>query len=81
MSEDTEHTEEKKGLKAKSASLWGQIVGAVWIGGWGAYKLIQEKGAVDVKDIILLGLAIAACFVPVYFNMIMDKLHDIIRGA
>ena len=75
---------EKKGIKAKSASLWGQIIAAVWIGGWNAAQFICSliKGIeINPTHIILSGLAIAACFTPVYFNLIMDKVKEIKLGA
>ena len=75
---------EKKGVKAKSASLWGQIVAAVWIGGWNAAQFtssIIHGEHISGNDIIFSGLAIAACFTPVYFNLIMDKVREIKAGA
>lgn len=75
---------ETKRIKAKGASLWGQIIAAVWIGGWHCAQFISAiaKGQhIEGKDIILSGLAIAACFTPVYFNLIMDKIKEIKFGA
>lgn len=77
-------TEEKKGIKAKGASLWGQIAAAVWVGGWNAAQFIKDLIAgrpLDVKAVIISGLAIAACFTPVYFNLLMDKIREIKLGA
>lgn len=74
---------ETKGIKAKSASLWGQIIAALWIGGWSTAQNIKDIIAgnhIDTKEIIFTGLAIAACFVPVYFNLIMDKIKEIRLG-
>ena len=83
--DETPQTEtEKKGVKAKGASLWGQIAAAVWVGGWSAAQFIKDLSAgrpLDIKTVIISGLAIAACFIPVYFNMFMDKLHDIKIGG
>ena len=82
--ENTTETTEKKGIKAKGASLWGQIAAAVWIGGWCSAFFIKELSAghpLNVMTVIISGLAIAACFIPVYFNMFMDKLHDIKIGG
>ena len=76
--------EEKKGIKAKGASLWGQIAAAVWIGGWNAAQFahdIAKAQHVSATEIILSGLAIAACFTPVYFNLVMDKIKEIKLGA
>ena len=75
---------EKKGVKAKGASLWGQIAAAVWVGGWSAAHFIKDLSAgrpLDVKTVIISGLAIAACFTPVYFNLLMDKIRDIKIGG
>lgn len=79
-----EKIEEKKGIKAKSVSLVGQIVASVWVGGWSAFQFIKEiinGNHVQIADIILSGFAIAGCFVPVYFNMFMDKLKKIKFGG
>lgn len=76
--------EEKKKPHAKSASLWGQIIAAVWIGGWNAAQFIRDIIAgvhISASDIMFSGLAIAACFTPVYFNLIMDKIKEIKLGA
>ena len=83
MSEETQ-TDEKKKLHAKSASLWGQIAAAVWIGGWNAAQFVKDLAAgrpLDPFAIIISGLAIAACFIPVYFNLLMDKIKEIKVGA
>lgn len=84
MEENTTNENEKKGIKAKGVSLWGQIAAAVWIGGWSAAQFARDifKGQhVNVIEIIFSGLAIAACFTPVYFNLIMDKIKEIKLGA
>ena len=76
--------EKEKGIKAKSASLWGQIIAAIWIGGWSTAQNIKDIIAgnhIDIKEIIFSGLAIAACFTPVYFNLIMDKIKEIKLGG
>ena len=75
---------ENKGIKAKGASLWGQIAAAVWIGGWNAAQFIKDLAAgrpLDIKAVIVSGVAIAACFTPVYFNLLMDKIREIKLGA
>ena len=78
-----EKTTEEKKVHAKDASLWGQIIAAVWIAGWHAAQFVKDiiSGThIDGQDIILSGLAIAACFTPVYFNLIMDKVREIKLG-
>lgn len=70
-------TEEKK-VTAKTASLWGQIIAALWVAGWSAYKFV--KNPAEISDVIFSGLAIAACFSPVYFNLLLDKIKAIKWG-
>ena len=84
MEENTTNENEKKGIKTQGASLWGQIGAAVWFGGWSAAQFasdIFKDQHVSATDIILSCLAIAACFTPVYFNLIMDKIKEIKLGA
>lgn len=86
MSEEvkTEETKEKSGIKAKSVSLWGQIIAALWIAGWHSAQFVSniKNGIqIDCISIITSGLSIAACFTPVYFNLIMDKIKDIKFGG
>lgn len=76
--------EEKKGIKAKGASLWGQIAAAVWIAGWNAAQFataLIKNQTINTSAVILSGLAIAACFTPVYFNLLMDKVKEIKLGG
>ena len=83
MADETPQTE-NKGIKAKGASLWGQIAAAVWIGGWNTAQFIKDLAAgrpLDPFAIIISGLAIAACFIPVYFNLLMDKIREIKLGG
>ncbi len=58
-------------MRAKSLSLLAQVIGAVWIAGWSAYKFSHEIPT--VREIVISGLFIAAVFSPVYFNLVMDK--------
>ena len=84
MEENTTNENEKKGIKAKGASLWGQIAAAVWIGVGSAAQFARDMFKdqhVSATDIVLSGLALAACFTPVYFNLIMDKIKEIKLGA
>ena len=66
-------------VSAKGSSLIAQIVASVWIGGWSTYKFLSETPAIE--DIMFSGLGIAACFLPVYFNRIMDKISDLGRAG
>lgn len=73
--------EEEKKLKAKPVSLIGQIVAAVWVAGWTTFYMIKNIETISVWDIVISGFAIAACFTPVYFNLIMDKIRDMKIGG
>ncbi len=73
-------SEEKKNktYKAKTTSLIAQIIAALWVALWSAKNFIVSGG--EINDIIFSGFAIAACFSPVYFNMILDKIKTIKFG-
>ena len=76
----TEEKTEEKTIKAKTASLWGQIVAALWVASWSAFDFIKNFASIQITDIIFSGLAIAACFSPVYFNLLLDKIKEIKWG-
>lgn len=65
-----------KSLKAKDASLWGQILAALFITGFGSFYIIKNIMTLNPLTIIWFGLAIGACFSPVYFNLIIEKLTN-----
>lgn len=67
-----------KKANAKTTSLIAQIIAALWVAVWSAKNFITEGG--QTNDIIFSGFAIAACFSPVYFNMILDKIKNIRFG-
>ena len=74
----------KKG--AKDYSLFAQIFAATWISGWSAFKFAKiivgnQFAELDITEIILSAFAIAACFLPVYFSIIMDKIKNIRFGG
>lgn len=79
--EKTNEEAKEKGIKAKGVSLYAQIAAAVWIAGWSAYKFIRNIDEATITDFIFSGFAIAGCFVPVYFNLIMDKIKKIRFGG
>lgn len=84
MEQNETNENETKGIKAKGASLWGQVIASVWVAGWNTAQFIRDiiNGQhISANDIIFSGFAIAACFTPVYFNLIMDKLKEIKAGA
>ena len=71
---------EKKGIGAKNTSLWAQIIAAVWVIGWNAAQFVRTLaagGTIEQSQILYSGVTIAACFTPVYFNLIMDKIKEI----
>lgn len=80
--EGSEVKDENSGIKktvgAKTTSLIAQIIAALWVAGWSAKNFITSGG--QTNDIIFSGFAIAACFSPVYFNMILDKIKNIRFG-
>jgi len=71
----------EKKLTGKNSSLIAQIIGALWIGGWSAGKFLASIETTTIGDIMMSGVAIAACFTPVYFSIIMDKIKDIKIGG
>lgn len=75
---NSEQLPKKKTYKAKTTSLIAQIIAALWVAVWCAKKFMTSGG--ETNDIILSGFAIAACFSPVYFNMILDKVKSIRFG-
>ena len=82
MADETEKTE--TGIHAKPVSLNAQIIAAFWIAAWSAVGFVSKlvHGAeIPIWEIVVSGLAIAACFSPVYFNLILDKIKDWKLGA
>lgn len=61
-------------ISGKSSSLASQIIAAVWIAGWSTLKFYKTPDAIGIDDVMLSGLGIAACFMPVYFSILMDKI-------
>ena len=75
-------TKKKKG-KAKITSLVAQALAARWLGFWNALQfanMLKTGSHIEVTDIIFSGLSLAACFSPVYFSMMMDKIKNIRFG-
>ena len=74
---------EKKEKGAKEYSFWGQVFAAFWIGGWNAAQFIKaiiSGNHIESTDIITSGIAIAACFSPVYVSILFDKIKEIRFG-
>jgi hypothetical protein len=68
-------------IKAKRTSLFAQITAALWVAGWATLKFLSNRADIQIKDICLSGIFIAACFSPVYFSIILDKIKDIKVGS
>lgn len=71
---------EKKELQAKPVSLKSQLIAALWVAGWSAFKFIREPMNISIKDVLLSGIGIAACFSPVYLSIVPDKVKEIRFG-
>lgn len=77
--------EKKKKKGAKDYSLLAQGIAAVWIGGWSALKFAKiiasgNFASLEMTEIIFSAFSIAACFTPVYFSIVMDKIKSIRFG-
>lgn len=66
-------------VKAKGVSLIGQIFAAVWVAFWCTYKFVKTSD-ISVTDVLYSGIGMAACFSPVYFSIVLDKIKDIRFG-
>lgn len=71
---------EKKELQAKPVSLKSQLIAALWVAGWSAFKFIREPMNISINDVLFSGLGIAACFSPVYLSIVLDKVKEIRFG-
>lgn len=67
-------------VSGKGSSLWAQIFASLWIASWSAFKFLRAPERIDIGDVMLSGVGIAGCFIPVYFSIIMDKIKDIRFG-
>lgn len=69
----------KNGLKAKTASLWGQIIAGIWTG---VLTILKGKGIINLtmEEIAISTVIMICCFVPVYLSIIMDKVKAIRWG-
>jgi hypothetical protein len=71
---------EKKELQAKPVSLKSQLIAALWVAGWSAFKFVREPMNISIKDVLFSGIGIAACFSPVYLSIVLDKVKEIRFG-
>lgn len=81
MSDQIEKPAEAHGPSGKNSSLWGQIIAALWIAGWSAFKFITRPDQIDMGDVLISGIGIAGVFIPVYFSILMDKIKEIRLGG
>lgn len=72
----------KKTASAREISKWSMVIASLWIGvltlvkaGWGLVS--KQPFGLEMNDIIVSGLALAAVFSPIYFSIILDKIKDI----
>lgn len=70
----------KRELQAKPVSLKSQLIAAIWIAGWSAFKFLRTPLDISVKDVLFSGIGIAACFSPVYLSIVLDKVKEIRFG-
>jgi len=63
-------------MGAKQVSLTSQIIGALWIAAWSIYRFLHQMPT--VREIVVSGLFIAIVFSPVYCNMLMDKIVNLV---
>ena len=64
-------------MSAKKSSLVAQVLAALWVAGWSAYKFIRCDSEIEIFDIILSGIAAAGCFCPVFISIFFDKLKEL----
>jgi hypothetical protein len=71
---------------AKNVSLKSMIISGVWIGVlslvkafWGLVSNIPF--GLDMGEILLSGVVLAAIYTPVYLSIILDKIRDIKLGG
>lgn len=71
---------------AKDVSLKSMVISGLWIGALSLVKafwgLLSEKPfGLDMGEILLSGVVLAAVFTPVYLSIILDKIKDIKLGG
>jgi hypothetical protein len=74
--------EVKKGKGAKDVSLLSMIVAGVWIAALSVLKAVwplfsDKTFGLEMGDILLSGIVLAAVFTPVYLSIVLDKIKDI----
>lgn len=66
-------TEENKGIKAKTVSLIGKIVGAVIIVGGSLLKWLNVLPSAEINDIVKIGFCTMGIFSTIDINIMIDK--------
>jgi len=67
-------------MTAKTSSLWGQILSAVWAAFWFVYMFVTIPESLNSASIIASAVMIPACFSPVFVSIILDKVKEIKLG-
>lgn len=75
MSEETTETE-KKGLKAKTASLWAKIIGGIIIIGGHVLKWTNILPNASSGEICACGFSVMGIFGTVDLNILIDKFTN-----
>lgn len=73
---------------AKEISKWSMVVASLWIAilslvkaFWPLFVIDNRSFGLDMGDIIISGVALAAIFTPVYFSIFLDKVKEIKIGG
>jgi len=64
---------EEKGLKAKTVSLIGKIVGCVIIVGGAVLKWLNVLPSAEINDIVKVGFCTMGIFSTIDINIMIDK--------
>lgn len=78
----------KPTASAREISKWSMCIASLWIGGLSLVKafwpLIAGPQAaafgLEMGDIVVSGVALAAVFTPVYLSILVDKVREIKLG-
>ena len=77
----------KGATSAKEISKWSMVIASIWIGVLSLVKafwplfVIDKPFGLDMGEIIISGVALAAIFTPVYFSIFLDKVKEIKIGG
>lgn len=78
----------KGSTSAKEISKWSMVIASFWIGilslikaFWPLFVIDNRSFGLDMGDIIISGVALAAIFSPIYFSIFLDKVKEIKIGG